>query len=145
LRFGAEPLVAAGDGRRGAEGLDRRQPAVELLEQDRLLHVRPARPAVLLRDRHAQPPELGALAIQRRGVVFLAGIYERLALLARRALPGAEVADRVPEVALLVGEGHAWRNLRSGNRPAVTPLRRTAGAPPATTLVTQSRWMRWMG
>ena len=139
LLLGSESLVASRNGRRRTERLDRRKTAPELLEQDRLLHVGSTGAAVFLGDRDAQPTEFGELLVEDRRLILLVSVEQRLTLFARAAFARAEVAHRLLKILLLDREGHACGNRLSGNSPAATPLRSTAGAPPATTLVTQSR------
>ena len=139
LMLGSESLVASRDGRRRTERLHRRKTTPELLEQDRLLHVGSTGAAVFLRHCDAQPTQFGKLLVEDRRLILLVSVEQRLALFARAAFTRAEAADRLLEILLLYRERHACGNRLSGKRPAATPLRSTAGAPPATTLVTQSR------
>src|SRR5262249_33260421 len=139
LLLRSESLVASRDGRRRTERLDRHKAAPEFLEQDRLLHVCPTGAAIFLGDCHAQPAEFGELLVEDRGLILLVGVEQRRTLFTGGAFARAEVAHHPLKILLLYGESHACGNLLSGNSPAATPLRSTAGAPPATTLVTQSR------
>ena len=73
-----------------------------------------ARAAVLLGDRDAEPAELGDLLVELLVVLLGALVRERVALLARPALARGEVADRLDEGLLLVGQGERARNRGCG-------------------------------
>ena len=103
----SEPKRSTG---RGGHHADREEPhrdlpAAELLAQHAQLRRPPARAAIGLGNRRPEPAQLGDLRVEL-GVVGLAAVVgECLALLAGAALAGGEVADRLGEGALLVGEG----------------------------------------
>src|SRR5699024_2041067 len=99
------------DDRRG-EAADGRLPVGGLLEeQAQLRHALPGS-AVLLGQADAQPSELGHLGVQLLVVRLLTACGQLVPLLLRAALAAAELADRVDEVALLVGQG-SWHGRSS--------------------------------
>ncbi len=97
-------LDGAGDDQRGRVAVDRGEPARGLLHEDAGVDHPAAGAAELLVDRDAEPAELGELRVDLGRVELGVAVGEALALLGRAALAAAEVADRLGEVALLVGE-----------------------------------------
>ena len=105
LLLGAEALGGAGDDQRRRVAADRGQAARGLLHEEAGVEHRAAGAAVLLGDRDPEPAELRHLLVDVEVVVLAVAVGEPLALVLRAALALAEVADRVDEVLLLVGEG----------------------------------------
>ena len=103
-RLAPEPLDRAGGHHGHREEAHRDLAAGELLAQQAQVDGATARAAVLLRDRDAEPAELGDLRVDLRVVGLASVVGERVALLARAALALGEVADRLDERALLVGQ-----------------------------------------
>src|SRR5262249_7280878 len=106
----------------GAVAGDRRHAAGGLLHEEAGVDPGPAGAAVLLRDRQAEPAELGHLAVEAVVVELGPALGELLALLGGAALALAEIADRGDEVALLVGqlEVHGGRERNETGRLAST-------------------------
>jgi hypothetical protein len=100
----AEALKRAGDDQGRAVTADRGEAASGLLHEQAGVDHAAARAAVLLVDRDAEPAEVGHLPVDLGGVGVLVAAGQALALLLGAALAGAEVADRLDEVALLVCE-----------------------------------------
>ena len=96
LLLGAEAVQRPDHDQRHAVGRDRDLPARELLQEQRRVEERAARAAVLLGDLEPVPAEL---AHARRNLVRV-GVLVR----ALEALASSEVADRLDERALLLGE-----------------------------------------
>ncbi len=88
-----------------AEEPDRDLPADVLLEQQAHVDRAAARAAIRFRDADAEPPQLRDSLVELRVVRLAAVVGERVALLMGAAFAPGEVADRVDERTLLVGEG----------------------------------------
>src|SRR5690606_8917617 len=104
LLLGAESLVGAGDDPRDAVAGDRDQPAHRLLEADAGVDHPLAGAAVPLVDRDAEPAELGELLVDLLVVELEVAVGQLLALLGGPGFALGEVADRLAEVDLLVGQ-----------------------------------------
>ena len=118
LLVGAEALVGTGDDQAHAVAGDRQQSTHRLLEEDAGVDHPAARAPVRGVDRHPEPAQLGELFVELLVVELGVAVREPLSLLPRPGLALAEVADRGPEVALLVGEA-VDLGRRRGHRDAM--------------------------
>jgi hypothetical protein len=105
LRLAAKALGCAGDDQGRRVAADRRQPARGLLHEQAGIQHRATRAAVLLVNRHPKPAQLRHLLVDLEVMVLAVAVGQPLALVGRPTLAVAEVANRVDEVLLLVGEG----------------------------------------
>jgi hypothetical protein len=105
LRLGAEALSGAGDDQRRRVAADRGEPTGALLHEQAGVEHRPAGPAVLLRNRHPEPPQLRHLVVDVEVVMLAVAVGQPLTLVLRPALPVAEIPNRVDKILLLVAEG----------------------------------------
>ena len=112
LLGGPEALEGARDDHAHPERPNRGHAARGLLEEQAQVDHPAARAAVLLRDRDAEPAELGHLGVELLVVRVAAALGEGVTLLARPALATAEVAQRGGELVLL-------RCQRQGHRAMV--------------------------